>query len=726
MQRVRIELENCYGIKRLDKELDFTDTPAYALYAPNGAMKSSLAKTFQDVAERIESQDRIFPNRKTIRKITDEQGREIRAENVLVVIPYNEELGVGEQTSTLLLDPKLKQEYERLLRDAATAKAELLTAIRQQSQTKQDLEVEISVAIMQTPSQLDAALVRIESEVHDQTDIPFSDVPYDKIFNEKVLNALHTKDLKGAIEEYARRYEELLSSSTYFKKGTFDYYNAGQIASNLAKNGFFDAKHTVNLNAATGNCEIRNRNDLEELISEEKNAILTDVTLRKKFDDVAGQLTRNIQLREFYEYVRGNEAVLSCLSNPAKLRQDLIKSYIKSHETLYDNWMSKYRAASNRRTEFEMKAQEQRTQWEEVIRIFNERFFVPFTLEAKNKIDVLLGQSSIIELGFTYSDGIDKVDLQRDDLLKSLSTGERKALYILNVIFEIETRRKNKQQTLVIIDDLADSFDYRNKYAIVQYLKDISDYEQFKLLIMTHNFDFLRTIESRLVKYNNCLMASRSINGVTLEQASGVRNVFTRDWKLQFFVDPKKKIACIPFLRNLVEMTVGEKDPQFGNLTSILHWTAGSLTMTVDDLERIYCNICDKNGETSGDGTLVYDLILQQAEDCLVTDSRPNLEGKVVLAIAVRLLAEQFVINRLQDPDFVKSIKANQTHALIERYKVRCSDNSENTAILDRVALMTPESIHLNSFMYEPLVDMSDEHLRTLFSDVKAIYEGSH
>ena len=330
MQRVRIELENCYGIKRLDAELDFTDTPAYALYAPNGSMKSSLAKTFQDVAERIESQDRIFPNRKTIRKITDEQGSEIGAENVLVVIPYNEELGVGEKTSTLLLDPKLKQEYERLLHDAENAKAELLTALRQKSKTKKDLEVEISVAIMQTPSQLDAALVRIESEIHDQTDIPFSDVPYDKIFNEKVMSALHTKDLKGAIEEYARRYDELLSSSTYFKKGTFDYYNAEQIASNLAKNGFFDAKHTVKLNAATETHEIRNKKDLEELISEEKNAILTDVALRKKFDGVANQLTRNVQLREFYEYVRHNEAILSCLSNPAELRQDLIKSYIKS------------------------------------------------------------------------------------------------------------------------------------------------------------------------------------------------------------------------------------------------------------------------------------------------------------------------------------------------------------------------------------------------------------
>ena len=726
MQSVEIQLENCYGIKKLDTTLDFTDTSVYALYAPNGAMKSSLAKTFQDLAEGVESQDRIFPTRTTLRTIVDEQGRDIESDNVLVVIPYDEELGVGEQTSTLLVDPKLKQEYEDLLRDAAIAKAELLEAIQHQSKTRQDPEVEISDAIMQSPSELDTALGRIESEIHEQTDAPFSDVLYDKIYNEKVLAALDTRDLREAIEEYAQRYDELLSNSTYFKKGTFDYYNAGQIANTLAKNGFFDAEHSVSLNAPTGNREIHNKIELEQVIEEEKTEILTDGALRQKFDKIAGQLTKNVQLRDFYEYVSGNETLLSCLSNPAKLRQDIIKSYIKVHEHLYDNWLSKHRAASNRRSELEVEAKGKSTQWEEVIKIFNDRFFVPFTLETKNKVDVQLGRASIIELGFTYSDGEEEMSVQHDELLQSLSTGERKALYILNVLFEVETRRKNEQESLIIIDDLADSFDYRNKYAIVQYLKDISEYGHFKLLIMTHNFDFLRTIESRFIKYSKCLMALRDEQGVTLEQASGVKNVFARDWKLGFFGDPKKKIACIPFLRNIVEMTTGENDSQFAKLTSMLHWKSESLSITVGDLESIFCKMCNAETEVSGDTKLVYDLIVEQAEDCLAGSSRPNLEDKVVLAIATRLLAEQFVINEIQDPEFVKSITANQTHALIDRYKSTFPNGLESTAVLDRVALMTPESIHLNSFMYEPLIDMSDEHLRMLFSDVRDMYEGSH
>ncbi len=61
MNKLNVDLENCYGIKKLAKQFDFSKQKAYAIYAPNGAMKSSLAKTFKDIAEGEASSDRIFP-----------------------------------------------------------------------------------------------------------------------------------------------------------------------------------------------------------------------------------------------------------------------------------------------------------------------------------------------------------------------------------------------------------------------------------------------------------------------------------------------------------------------------------------------------------------------------------------------------------------------------------------------------------------------------------------
>ena len=684
-------------------------------------MKSSLAKTFQDAAEQKDSQDRIFPKRKTIRRITDEHNQEIEGHRVLVVLPYDEGLGVNEQTSTLLLDRKLKNEYDDLLRATAEAKTSLLNAIRMQSHSTQDMEAEISSSIMPSPSEFDAALIRVKREVEDETDILFSEIEYDTIFNEKVLKALNTKGLKHAIEEYAHRYDEILSASTYFKKGTFDYYNAGQIARSLSDNGFFDAKHTVNLNADIGNREVNNRKELEEIISKEKEEILADEALCEKFDNVAKQLTRNAELRGFYNYVRDNKVILSRLNNPESLKQEVIKSYLKVHEDLYDDWMQKYDAAKQRRKEIEEEARKQRTQWEGVIEIFNDRFFVPFKLEAKNKTEVMLGQTSIIDLGFTYIDGADIAQLIHSDLLQSLSTGERKALYVLNVIFEIETRKKSNQETLIIVDDLADSFDYRNKYAIIQYLRDISEAGLFKLLVMTHNFDFFRTIESRFVGYSNCLMASRNENGVTLTKAAGIRNIFAKDWKPRFFDDPKKKIASIPFLRNLVEMTKGWDDPLYNKLTSMLHWKADSNSFTVGQLDTIYNTICQTNGASDNPEKLLYDLLMEEAEDCVNAGAGMNLENKIVLAIGIRLKAERFMIDRIAAPELLKTLAANQARGLTEKFKVRFPHEQEVIATLDRVGLMTPENLHVNSFMYEPIIDMSDDHLRKLFKEVKAL-----
>ena len=721
MNRVKIHLQNCYGIRELHKEFDFSATQAYALYAPNGVMKSSLAKTFQDVAEQRDSQDRIFPDRQTLRSITDEQNHEIDGRRILVVLPYDEDLGVNEQTSTLLLNTELKSEYDALLREIADAKSELLTAIRLQAQTKMNMETEISSAIMPSAYEFDAALIRVKREVADQDNILFANVHYDKLFNEKVLKALNTKSLKNAIKEYAQRYNELLAESTYFKKGTFDYYNAGQIAKSLADNGFFDAKHTINLNADAGPREISNKAELEDIISQDMETILADPALRRKFDDVARQLTRNAELRAFYAYVRDNEAILSRLDNPESLKQDVIKAYLKTHEDLYNDWMNKYDAAQQRRKELEDVARAQNTQWETVIGIFNDRFSVPFYLEAKNKTEVLLGRTSIIDLGFTYIDGEDRAELKRNDLLQSLSTGERKALYVLNVIFEIETRKTANQETLVIVDDLADSFDYRNKYAIIQYLKDISENGLFKLVIMTHNFDFFRTIESRLVGYSYCLMATKNEDGVSLARAAGIKNVFSRDWKMNFFNDRKKKIASIPFLRNLVEMTTGENDNRYEELTSMLHWKTGSNTITIGDLDGIYNSICQENGSSRDPQELVYDVLMDEADGCLAAGVGMNLENKIVLAIAIRLLAERYIICKIADRAFVRGLEANQARGVVDEFKRRFPRERDATAIFERVSLMTPENIHVNSFMYEPIIDMSDDHLRKLFSDVRAL-----
>ncbi len=298
--------------------------------------------------------------------------------------------------------------------------------------------------------------------------------------------------------------------------------------------------------------------------------------------------------------------------------------------------------------------------------------------------------------------------------------GERLALYLINVIFEVRRRMKDQVETLVVVDDIADSFDYNNKYAIIHYLQDITKDQRMKTIIMTHNFDFFRTVQSRFVQYKNCLMATRDKSGISLTEAKGIKNI-TSDWKKNFFKDPKKKIASIPFLRNIIEMTVGVTDKRFVTLTSMLHLKTATISLTVEDLDIIFNSICEPKGKSSDPGRKVVDLIRSEADAALAPGATPALETKIVLAIGTRLTAEDYVIRKISDPVFVSGITKDQTRALIERFRIQFPDEETALRVLDRVELMTPENIHVNAFMYEPIIDMGEEQLRKLYEEVKQL-----
>ena len=40
---------------------------------------------------------------------------------------------------------------------------------------------------------------------------------------------------------------------------------------------------------------------------------------------------------------------------------------------------------------------------------------------------------------------------------------------------------------------------------------------------------------------------------------------------------------------------------------------------------------------------------------------------------------------------------------------------------MDRVLMLTSENIHINNFMFEPLVDISILHLKQLYMDIKVL-----
>lgn len=724
MKTLHIALKNCHGIRELDATFSFEQGNAVAVYGSNGTMKTSFARTFEDLADGQETSDHMFPARETERRITDESGSDLDPSDVVVVLSYDEDLGPTEATSTLLVNPELRKEYEGLQVELIDARDELVSALNAQSGTKRDVIATLSQMFTQQDDKFFEALVRISYEVEQLEDARFADLPYDLLFNDKVDAILRTPGVQSELAKYVTRLNELLEASTFFNRDSFTFYNATNVTKSLGDNGFFSAKHSLLLHGEGTPRTVTSEADLKALIAEEKKSITDDEALRKKLDAVEKALQKNVDTRRFFDFIANREELLPEFANVDSFQQSVWKSYIKAHEELFLRVVKCFKDTEARRKEIEQQAAAESTQWEKVIQIFNDRFFVPFRLSAENKHRVMLGQETMLKLVFEFEEGGESTGVERDDLLSVLSNGEKKALYILNVLFEMEARKAVGRETLFVIDDLADSFDYKNKYAIIQYLKEMADQTNFKLVLLTHNFDFFRTLVSRgVVGYSRCFMAQKGESKIVLSQAEHVNNPFIRGFKKNFFTDGMQRVASIPFVRNILEYTKGTDDADYVTLTSLLHWKDDSASITNAKLDQIFTGTfhAPESKTWGSPKEPVIDLLIQQADQALVADEGVNFENKIVLSIATRILAEKYMVAELRDPDFTEAITANQTQVLFQAFRSRGLGTPQTQETLDGVVLMTPENIHVNSFMYEPIIDMSDMALRELYSHVKSL-----
>jgi hypothetical protein len=717
MNKLNIKLEYCYGIKKLEKEFVISNR-TFAIYAPNGSMKTSFAKAFKDLMKGEETKDLIYPERKTVREIKNESDTELTKEEIFVIEPYNEGY-FSDKQSTLVVEKELKEQYEKIYVDLEKEKKNFVTKLKSESQST-DCEEEILSTFSESEKDvLFDVLERVFTSIdcsHTKYSFKYNDV-FDKKGNVKKFLDKHSKTL----DKYIKQYDSLVSQSAFFRKSTntFGTYQANELLKSIEDNSFFEAGHSINL---SNDSKIDSAEDLRELLESEIKKIISDEKLKKIFDTIDKAIGQNVELRAFKKVIEDDNSLIVHLKDYELFRKTVWLGYLSQTQNDIKTLLNFYAAKKEELSKIIKLAGDTATEWESAAKEFNNRFTgLPFKIKIKNKEDVILKTSAPVS-EFIFNDSEEK-NVNREELLRVLSQGERRALYILNIIFEISARKKAKQKTLLIVDDIADSFDYKNKYAIVEYLKDISEDENFYQIILTHNFDFFRTILSRgIVSYGQCLVSNKNAIGISLEQASYVKNPFINDWKNNLN-DSKKLIASIPFVRNIIEYTQGDDDNDYLLLTSMLHLKQNSASITVNDFKLIFeKNIKNVTFPASIDTSKnIIDAIFETAEDCLTAVQGANLEHKIVMSIAIRLRAEQFMRSKITDQIFVNGLDgiSNQTWVLFKKYEEEFNNKKESIDILKKVNLITPENIHVNSFMYEPILDIGYGELRELYKTVK-------
>lgn len=730
MKKLKVNLENCYGIKKLENDFDFSTSNIFAIYAPNGVMKTSFAKTFDDYVNGRDSNEKVFGYQPYIRSIADENDNNLPTDDIFVIKSLIDTEYTSDNISTLLVRNELREEYDKTLKSLEDAKNSILKTLKAETKST-DSEKEIKETFKDCGDNLFEIFNGVLEDVskNKYRIFPFK---YNDIFDNKVASAFIEKN-KDNLQLYHDTYFDILQSSDEFfsKDGTFGTAQATDVAEAVSGDAFFTAGHKINLKNAK---IISSASELNDLIDSQIEKVINDPKLKSQFEKIDKAL-RPKNMQSFKEIIEKDKTILLELVNYGEFRRKYWKGYFTKLVAEIDSLNKLY---LEKKTEIEriiLEANNESGKWKDTIEIFKKRFIgLPFEVYPKNTKDSVLGLYNP-ELGFRFIDSETGAlkEIERNFLTgEILSQGEKRAFYILNIIFEIRARLEENKETLFIIDDIADSFDYKNKYAIVEYLKDLSSETNFHSIILTHNFDFFRTLYSRILiggsRGTHALIAEKVMGEIRLISAED-KNVMDPfdSWKRSVGNNEKHLIACVPFVRNLIQFKDGISDDGYGWLTNILHKKekAGDIKKTDDiciiDIEPIFKDVLNGITFTFPDATKkIIDVIDEQVANIKMTSAGTSmvLEDKIILAIGIRLKAEEYMWSKVSDKS---PINGSQTGRLFGKYKSQFLDDldhSDAIKTLERVNIMTPENIHLNSFMYEPILDMSIDELKGLHDEV--------
>lgn len=749
MQELKLKLENCYGIKKINHTLNFKDDNITVIYAPNGTMKTSFAGTFRDLSEGKYPSDRVY-NLPTICDIKDENNNQIDKEHILVINPFDQSL--TKDQGKLMVDPDMQQRYIALHTDLAEAKNSILKNVKQQLnyniRSKFEPEQSISEDFNKSIKDIYNTLKLIKSKIDKDNKSNFSinDINHSILFDQKSL-AFYKKDSNfELIKQYSEKYDELLQKSNFLHKGFFDHRNFSNVAKNLKENGFFKAEHQVIIKPKNDDDSfptITNEVQLNNLLEEEKEKIMNDAEIKRIFDKISSEIIANKETKELDILLQSKPELIVELENVEEFKRKVWVEVFRDNISELNSLIELYDATFERLMEISLEAKKQETKWGEVLTVFKNRFHVPFKIEPSNQEDVIL-RNEMPVFNYTFEKKGDGVrEIEENKLLGLLSTGEKRAYYLLDLIYKVKIRIGENMPTLLILDDIADSFDYKNKYAIIEYLNDIKDNrgvdgkKLFTIIVLTHNFDFYRTVGSRLANGKNCYITTETEDSIELTPGQYINNYFSYIKSKCLSNAESFIITAVPFVRNLIEYTYTNADPEFAdyvNLTNILHIKKDTYTIQISELQNIYNKYWLNNQGVFANGKTdkVIDIIFSEAIK-ISNDpniyNKVNIENKIVLSIAIRLKAEEFMIEQIKSfvmngEDIITEIQSryNQTGALYSQYKLNATKFPNNYCMhLEKVVMMTPENIHINSFMYEPILDMQGIHLVELYSAITSL-----
>ena len=737
MEKLNVILENCFGIKSLKYEFDFSHDNVVAIYARNGLMKTSFSKTFKKIQEGkvVEVKDEIFDLPGNV--VITRDGQEVLPEDIFVIRSL-EPLYTSNSINALLLNDSIRAKIDGVLKLKDKLLKELVkySGLKITKITGGENVYELETKIVQDFGfEEDSFLMNLKALALQTTKYNCAHIKYNSIFDPTVINKIRQHNFQAKIKDFLRKSDEVYDQYSFLKKGEFTLPRLKDIQKTLKDSNFFVNDNYIMLAGLSEIDSLEKLEDIIEGIEKELKEVPEFKEIEKLLSDAKGKVLK--------EVIERNPELVGYLvvEKLDELKKSLWISYIQSERIQFTTLLTEYEKLEEELSKVNLDD----TLWRKAVDIFKERFDVPYEMEISNLKGAIIGES-IPKIEFHFkneqNDNAVRMDRKKLEELDILSQGERRALYLLNIIFDIEKVKSTKKETILIVDDIADSFDYKNKYAIIEYLYEMAQNDKFYLIILTHNFDFYRTVCSRLniTDDRNKLNVEVQGDALVLQAKQYDKQPFDK-WKKDLSV--QNILALIPFVRNIIQygkdkkicetcqIKEFKKDREL--LTQLLHQKDKTDTITFGDLIHLYKEYLGKDTFTT-DVDLNRSIIqsLYEIADS-INENNADLQYKIILSMAIRHKAEKLMIEAIEESpneftwrwqgrvkhgtanECMNHIRntSNQTRELFSAYK----QIGDTTLIknLEEVNIMTPENIHLNSFMYEPILDMDIKALINLY-----------
>lgn len=360
MDKIKVNLKNCYGIKSLEHEFDFKKKNTIILYAPNGTMKTSFSNTFKDISNGDLPKDRITNENGNYDIKID--GVDIKKEEILVVESLDEKFGCR-NISKLLVNDNLRKEYEKLTKEIEEKKEIFLKELKKIAGNKinKSLEKFFHKAVNVKD------LKELQNKNLERIIIENLNFEFEELFNDKTEKLFRTKEFIESVNKYIEKYDFLLENSFLFSKGKINHNNIDNVIKSLDENNFFLLKNEIIL---SNKKKIENIEDFSKILLEEKNKILNDKEILKKFDDIDKLFSKNNEHRKLREILEENKNFILELRDIELFKEKIIKFYFEKCFLTLEELIKSYSENTDKINEIIKNATKETTTWEEILNLY--------------------------------------------------------------------------------------------------------------------------------------------------------------------------------------------------------------------------------------------------------------------------------------------------------------------------------------------------------------------